>query len=221
MHELFPTDSLGSLIPAPVGDYQPDMKLETRLAGFGHQIVAGIDEAGRGPLAGPVVAAAVILNAQHLPKGLDDSKSLSPKRREELFAEILEHGEMAVSAKSAQTIDAINIRQATLACMNRAAMALAIRAHWHLIDGKDIPLELRGKATAIIKGDGRSMSVAAASIVAKVIRDAIMSEAANTYPEYEFERHKGYGTKTHRLAIEKYGPCPLHRMSFAPLKYII
>ncbi len=218
MNELLPTDSLGSLIGAPVGPYQADLHLETRLHGFGHQIVAGIDEAGRGPLAGPVVAAAVVLDLDNIPGGLDDSKALSTKRRNDLYTSILHSSEVAIATNCARIIDNINIRQATLACMIKAANALQTKADWFLVDGRDVPPDLRNRGTAVIKGDGRSSSIAAASIVAKVVRDTIMTEAANTYPEYGFEKHKGYGTRAHRLAIDNHGPCAIHRFSFAPIR---
>jgi ribonuclease HII len=217
MEKLFPTDSLDRLIPAPVGPYQPDLELENRLFNDGYKFVAGIDEAGRGPLAGPVVSAAVILDFEALPVGLGDSKTLSASRRNELYDEILESSHVAVSTINAGTIDVINIRQATLKSMRQAARALATKPGWCLIDGRDIPLDMGCKATAVIKGDGRSMSIAAASIVAKVVRDRIMVEAANSHPDYGFEKHKGYGTRAHRLAIANQGPCRIHRFSFAPI----
>ncbi len=194
------------------------MHLETALNRSGHDIVAGIDEAGRGPLAGPVVAAAVILDANNIPEGLDDSKSLSSKKRNKLYLEILSCSEVSIASISAKLIDQINIRQATLLCMSRAANALDTRADWCIIDGRDVPADLVGRATAVIKGDGRSSSIAAASIIAKVTRDAIMIESANTYPDYGFEQHKGYGTLSHRKAITEHGPCAIHRFSFAPIR---
>ena len=218
MNKLSPTDSLGILIGAPKGSYQADMQIETALYRSGYKIVAGIDEAGRGPLAGPVVAAAVILDANNIPEGLDDSKSLSLKKRNDLYKKILYSSEVSIATISAKLIDQINIRQATLLCMSRAVSALNTRTDWCIIDGKDVPANLIGKATAVIKGDGRSYSIAAASIIAKVTRDAIMSESANTYPGYGFEQHKGYGTLSHRNAITKHGPCAIHRMSFAPIR---
>ncbi len=218
MSKLLPTDSPGSLIGAPVGPYQADLHLESRLHGFGHQFVAGIDEAGRGPLAGPVVAAAVVLDPDDIPEGLDDSKALSSKQRNDLYTQILNSSEVAIATLSARIIDEINIRQATLACMNRAVSALQTKVDWCLVDGRDVPPGLRNRGTAVIKGDGRSSSIAAASIVAKVARDMIMTEAANSYPEYGFEQHKGYGTLAHRQAIANHGPCAIHRLSFAPIR---
>jgi ribonuclease HII len=221
MNKLSPTDSLGSLIGAPIGPYQADMHLEAALNRSGHGIVAGIDEAGRGPLAGPVVAAAVILDANNIPKGMDDSKTLSSKKRNNLYMEILSCSEVSVATISAKLIDQINIRQATLLCMSRAVNALKTQPDWCIIDGKDVPTDLIGRATAVIKGDGRSSSIAAASIIAKVTRDAIMSQSANTYPDYGFEQHKGYGTLSHRNAITKHGPCAIHRFSFSPIRNML
>jgi len=220
MNKLPPTDSLGSLIGAPVAPYQADMHFETVLHRIGHENVAGIDEAGRGPLAGPVVAAAVILDTNNIPQGLCDSKTLSHNKRNELYAEIVHSSEVSIATINSKVIDEINIRQATLLCMVRAFEALETHADWCIIDGKDVPAELNHNATAVIKGDGRSFSIAAASIIAKVTRDAIMKETANTYPEYGFEQHKGYGTLLHRNAIAKHGPCAIHRFSFAPIRYL-
>jgi len=223
MNDIPPTDSpiagrFGTLIRAGTSIRLPDMELETQLTDLGFANVAGIDEVGRGPLAGPVVSAAVILNPNALPTGLDDSKKLSGPAREKLCHEILRTSHVGLSIINAGTIDAINIRQATLLSMTRAAKALAVKPDWCLVDGRDIPPALQGSSTAVIKGDGRSMSIAAASIVAKVVRDQIMCQAAKTYPQYGFEKHKGYGTLFHRQAITRNGPCPLHRRSFAPLK---
>ena len=219
MHNLVPTDSLATLIGAPTGLYQPDLQFEKRLMGYGQNIVAGIDEAGRGPLAGPVVAAAVILDMQNTPDGLNDSKKLSVNQRNGLYRKILQSSIVAVAATNADIIDSINIRQATLISMSRAVHSMATKVDWCLIDGRDIPADLEGRATAIIKGDGRSKSIAAASIIAKVVRDAIMVRAAQTYCDYGFERHKGYATKAHLSAIQDHGPCPLHRLSFAPFAH--
>jgi len=218
MKQLPPTDSPRSLIGAPIGPYQADMHLECALNRTGYANVAGIDEAGRGPLAGPVVAAAVILDANNIPEGLDDSKTLSLKKRNNLYREILCCSEVSIATISATLIDQINIRQATLLCMNRAANALKTRPDWCIIDGKDVPDGLAGRATAVIKGDGRSSSIAAASVIAKVTRDAMMSQIAHTHPDYGFEQHKGYGTLAHRSAIIKHGPCAIHRFSFAPIR---
>jgi ribonuclease HII len=209
------TDSLSLFPAAPAG---PDYSFEERLLSGGSRLVAGVDEAGRGPLAGPVVAAAVILDRGFIPDGLDDSKKLCEASREALFEEILASGRVAWAAASAAEIDRINILQASLLAMTRAAGALHDRPCHILVDGRDVPLTWRGRGTALIKGDGRSVSISAASIVAKVVRDRIMKRAAEMYPHYGFERHKGYGSAQHRAAIAEHGPCPLHRMSFSPLR---
>ncbi|WP_336276368.1 ribonuclease HII [Bartonella sp. CB178] len=193
-------------------------ELDLQKQGFSH--VAGVDEVGRGPLAGPVVTAAVILDKNHIPDGLNDSKKLSAKRRSGLYHEILKTA-LAVSIASlcSRTIDQCNIREATLEAMRRCIMGLAVPAHYALIDGRDIPSKLLCPATALIKGDQRSVSIAAASIVAKVTRDQMMERAGQVYKEYGLEKHVGYPTLAHRLALDKYGPVVgLHRYSFTPIK---
>ncbi len=200
------------------GSAGPDLAHERLMLEQGWRTVAGIDEAGRGPLAGPVVAAAVILDANSVPDGLDDSKRLDAGRREALFAHIITTAEVAIASVPAEVIDRINIRQAALAAMVHAARALPVADAYLLIDGRDVPPPLGGRAAALIKGDRRSASIAAASIVAKVTRDAMMAQAASHFPGYGFERHKGYGTPAHLEALRKLGPCPLHRHSFAPLR---
>ena len=196
-----------------------DFSFETGQIAAGFRIVAGVDEAGRGPLAGPVVAAAVVLNPDSIPPGLADSKVLSASRREALFDQIL-HSSSAVGIgmASAREIDALNIRQATFAAMRRAICALAWMPDYALIDGRDVPPGLPCPARAIVKGDARALSIAAASIVAKVVRDRAMTRLSQSYPHYGFEKHAGYPTAAHRAALTKSGPCPFHRMSFAPLK---
>jgi len=196
-----------------------DFSLEAELHTAGRRAVAGIDEAGRGPLAGPVVAAAVILNPAAIPDGLADSKTLSATRRETLFEAILATADVAFAAVSARVIDEINIRQATLRAMARAAAGLLNPPDFVLVDGRDLPpVNCDGKA--VIGGDGKSVSIAAASIVAKVARDRMMAEAARAYPSYGFDSNAGYGTATHRAAIETRGPCPIHRMTFSPLRQL-
>lgn len=198
---------------------KPGFQLERSLRERGIWPVAGVDEAGRGPLAGPVAAAAVILRPGRLPRGLDDSKALSPEERERLFGEIMSHA-LAVSAAfaSVEEIDRINIRQAALLAMRRALAALSIAPRHVLIDGKDIPPGLHISAEAIVRGDCAVASIAAASIIAKVTRDRLMRRACGHYPAYGFGAHFGYPTKAHREAIARHGPCPLHRMSFKPFK---
>ena len=204
----------------PVSNEQsvPDFAHEARLRARGFELVAGVDEVGRGPLAGPVVAAAVILDPEHMPDGLNDSKKLTASVRERLFTEIMRHAHVAIASIPAARIDVINIRQATFEAMAGALNGLAVRADFALIDGRDVP-PLPCPAEALIGGDRRSLSIAAASIIAKVTRDRMMTLLAQTYPDYGFEKHMGYGTAKHLEALALHGPTPLHRMSFAPLKH--
>ncbi|NBQ38946.1 MAG: ribonuclease HII [Alphaproteobacteria bacterium] len=197
---------------------QPDYSFETQLMSVGTAPVAGIDEAGRGPLAGPVVVAACILDANHIPLGLNDSKKLAAAKREALYEQILATSHASIVSVSAQTIDSINIRAATLQGMAQAVRGLAVQPAYALIDGRDVPPGLPCPGDALIKGDARSVSIAAASILAKVTRDRLMVRAAEFWPGYGFERHMGYGTEAHLDAIKRLGPCPIHRLSFAPLK---
>jgi ribonuclease HII len=197
----------------------PDFTFETELIAVTSGPVAGMDEVGRGPLAGPVSAAIVILDPAALPAGLDDSKKLTAKRRELLFEDICRSARaVAFACASAREIDAINIRRATHLAMRRAACALAIAPAHILVDGNDPPDGLPCPATALVKGDSRSLSIAAASIVAKVLRDRMMARLGALHPVYEFEKHAGYPTVRHLAAIGKHGPCPQHRMSFSPLR---
>ena len=191
---------------------------ETHAISNGLWPLAGIDEVGRGPLAGPVVAAAVILDPQAVPDGLDDSKKLSAARREELFAIIAQSAlAIGVASATAVEIDLINIRQATLLAMRRAVAALAVQPLSVLVDGNDPPV-LACSCESIIGGDAQIASIAAASIVAKVTRDAMMARLCQRYPAYGFSAHAGYGTPQHRAALQAHGPCPEHRYSFAPVK---
>jgi ribonuclease HII len=196
----------------------PDFSRETHAIAAGLWPVAGIDEVGRGPLAGPVVAAAVILDPECVPDGLCDSKLLGAAERDRLFSQIAASA-LAVSVASATAveIDAINIRQATLLSMRRAVAGLSLRPAFVLVDGNDPPA-FACPAEAIIGGDNLSCSIAAASIVAKVTRDAMMARLCARYPAYGFSRHVGYGTAVHRAALQAHGPCPEHRYSFAPVK---
>jgi len=191
---------------------------ERELIAQGLWPVAGIDEVGRGPLAGPVCVAAVILDCDNLPQGLDDSKKLSAKRRAAL-AEAIYDSALAVSVVMAPAaeVDAFNIRGATLKAMARAARALALPPAFALIDGRDAP-RLICPARALIGGDALSMSIAAASIVAKVARDRLMARLDRIYPVYGFAAHAGYGTAAHLAALRRHGPCPEHRRSFAPVR---
>ena len=186
----------------------------------GAQFVAGTDEAGRGPLAGPVVAAAVILDVDSIPHGLDDSKRLDRRAREEAFGRILSQARaVSLCSMSAEDIDTTDIRKASLEAMRRAVAGLAVEADHVLADGRDVPPGLACPATALIKGDQRSVSVAAASIVAKVMRDRMMDLAGVVHPEFGFEAHAGYGTARHVLALAEHGPVArLHRFTFAPIR---
>ncbi|MDD7484124.1 MAG: ribonuclease HII [Clostridia bacterium] len=180
----------------------------------GYTAVCGVDEAGRGPLAGPVCAAAVILPAGLVIEGVNDSKKLSEKKREELFPVICEKAlAYGIGWADEREIDEINILQATYRAMKRAVESLPLTADYALIDGNRMP-PLAIPGTTIIKGDALSMSIAAASILAKVSRDRVMVQFSREYPQYGFEQHKGYGTAAHVQALREYGPCPLHRQSF-------
>ena len=184
----------------------------------GYQYVAGIDEAGRGPLAGPVSAAAVILPEAFSHDLLNDSKKLGEKRREALYEELTQRTDIhwAISHGEVDEIDSLNILKSTHAAMLRAAEGLDPRPDFCLIDGLDVP-GFSLPSEGIVKGDSKSFSIAAASILAKVSRDRLMLKYAALYPEYGFERHKGYGTRQHLEALRKHGPCPIHRKSFAPV----
>jgi ribonuclease HII len=195
-----------------------DFSREASFLARGFVQIAGVDEAGRGPLAGPVSAAAVILDPDRIPDGLADSKTLSEARRAALFEQICATATVSVAFASAGTIDRMNIRQASLDAMARAVCGLSVAADFALIDGRDIPGGLSIGAQAVIGGDGKSLSIAAASIVAKVMRDRLMMRCETQYSGYGFSGHKGYGTQVHRDAIARLGPCALHRMTFAPLK---
>ncbi|MBQ8981403.1 MAG: ribonuclease HII [Eubacterium sp.] len=184
----------------------------------GYTCVCGVDEAGRGPLAGPVCAAAVVLPKGHIISGVNDSKKLTEKKREALFDVIKEEAvAYSIATASEKEIDELNILQATYLAMKRAIEGLGI-ANYAMIDGNRIP-PLDIPAKCIIKGDGKSMSIAAASILAKVTRDRYMLEMAEKYPQYQFEKHKGYGTKLHYQMLDEFGPCELHRQSFLKTWY--
>ncbi len=190
------------------------LKYEKDLYERGFHAVCGIDEAGCGPLAGPVYAAAVILEPDDPIEGVNDSKKLSPKKREELFDEIVRRARaFSIAFADEKEIDSINILQARLLAMRRAVEGLEIKPDYALVDGNRDP-GLSIPTSLIIKGDSLSASIAAASILAKVERDRVMTEAAEKYPEYQFDKHKGYPTALHYELIRKYGPCPIHRVSF-------
>lgn len=180
----------------------------------GYKVVCGVDEAGRGPLAGPVFAAAVVLPENMMIDGLNDSKKLSEQKREMLYDEIKSKAlAYCIAFETEKKIDEFNILQATFMAMQRAVEGLTVRADFALIDGNRLP-KLNIPAKAIIKGDSLSASIAAASILAKVERDRLMKKLSEKYPEYNFEKHKGYGTKLHIELLKKYGPSEIHRRSF-------
>lgn len=190
---------------------------ENGLAYQNIQRIAGVDEVGRGPLAGPVVCAAVILGENFFLPGLNDSKALSEKKREQLYEYIMDHAlSVGIGSASATEIDELNIYQATKLAMTRAVKQLEISPEYLLIDAMELPLSI--PQTSIIKGDAKSISIAASSIIAKVTRDRYMKELGEKYPQYGFESHMGYGTSQHIQAIEKYGVIEEHRRSFAPVK---
>jgi len=179
---------------------------------------AGVDEAGRGPLAGPVVTAAVILDPARPVEGLADSKTLSARKREVLADEIRRSAWVGVGIAEPAEIDRLNILHATMTAMSRAVARLPLRPSRVLIDGNRVPEGLPCPAEAIVKGDAREPAIAAASIIAKTLRDRLMLEAALRWPGYGFEGHKGYPSKAHRERLMALGPCPIHRMSYAPVR---
>lgn len=180
----------------------------------GYRHICGVDEAGRGPLAGPVCAAAVILPPGLEIEGVNDSKKLSEKKREALFEVIKQQAaSYSIAYATVEEIEACNILNATMLAMKRAVEGLSVKADYAMIDGNRLP-DLSIDCEYIIKGDAKSMSIACASILAKVSRDRLLYEYAKEYPQYQFDKHKGYGTKAHREAIIEYGPCPYHRPSF-------
>lgn len=190
------------------------LEFENKAKEKGYKYICGVDEAGRGPLAGPVCAAAVILPDNTIIEGVNDSKKLSEKKREALFDVIIEKAEAySIAFATVAEIEEYNILNATMLAMKRAVEGLEIKADYAMIDGNKMPsLDIDGET--IVKGDAKSMSVACASILAKVTRDRLLYEYAKEYPQYLFEKHKGYGTKAHIEAILEYGPCPYHRPSF-------
>jgi len=184
----------------------------------GFRLVAGVDEVGRGPLAGPVVACAVVLPPWTSLPGLDDSKKLSPLQRERLYDRVREVAiSVSVARAEPEEIDRLNIHRATLLTMRRAIEGLEVRPDYVLVDGRFLPeVDLPGEA--VVGGDGRSLCIAAASVVAKVERDRLMAEYDRIYPQYGFAKHKGYPTPEHLRALREHGPCPIHRMSFRGVK---
>jgi len=190
------------------------LQFEKTAAAKGYRHICGVDEAGRGPLAGPVCAAAVILPEGCIIEGVNDSKKLTEKKREQLYDVIIETAvACSIAFGTVEEIERDNILVTTMNTMRRAVEGLAVSADYAMIDGNRMP-PLRIPAEYIVKGDARSMSIAAASILAKVTRDRLMLEYAAKYPEYAFEKHKGYGTKLHVERILEHGPSPIHRLSF-------
>ena len=199
----------------------PDYSLETSVLSRGARVIAGVDEVGRGPLAGPVTAAAVILDASRIPDGLNDSKKLTAKRCEALSAELEAVAHIAVAHASVEEIDSLNILRASHLAMERAVEGLPVTPDYLLIDGNLIPRGLSIPSEAVVRGDARSVSIAAASIVAKLCRDRIMWDLAQHYPGYGWETNMGYPSKSHRLALENLGVTPHHRRSFKPVHNIL
>lgn len=189
-------------------------RYEEELYARGYSLVAGVDEAGRGPLAGPVVAAAVILPGRVFLPGLNDSKKVSPERREDLAHRIKQVAlDWAIGISTVNEIELLNIHFASLLAMRRAVQGLSVVPQFLLVDGR-FPLNLSLPQRALVGGDASSASIAAASILAKVTRDQLMQVCHHLYPQYGFDRHKGYPTSAHRQALARWGPCPLHRAGF-------
>ena len=178
--------------------------------------IIGVDEVGRGPLAGPVISAAIVLNKEKIPEGINDSKKLSKKKREVINEELISQHKFAIGIASVEEIDKINILQASLLAMKRAVLNLNIKPQTILVDGNKLP-DLEYNMYPIIKGDSKSISIAAASIIAKVYRDKLMQDLSIQYPGYYWEKNSGYGTKQHLLALDNLGVTPIHRKSFAPI----
>lgn len=201
----------------------PDLEYETAASARMGQatVIAGVDEVGRGPWAGPVTACAVILDPMHIPEGLEDSKKLSAKRRAVLAAEIHATAQVSIAHASVAEIDRLNILQASLLAMRRAIAGLPQTPHFALIDGNKIPPDLPCPAEALVKGDGKSVSIAAASIVAKVTRDEIMVALAQQFPGYGWEKNAGYGTKLHQEGLRNLGVTTHHRRSFKTIHNIL
>jgi|TARA_B110000091_G_scaffold10968_1_gene10593 ribonuclease HII len=199
----------------------PTFEFEEDLQAQGYLNIAGVDEVGRGPLAGPVFAAAVILDPRHIPNGLNDSKKLSAAKREILLKAIMEHAEVSIASASEREIETINILQASHLAMVRAVHNLKKRPDHVLVDGNLIPRNLEIPATALIKGDSRSVSIAAASIVAKISRDFVMCDLGQQFPGYGWEKNAGYPTAQHLKALQDLGVTPHHRRTFKPVHNIL
>lgn len=203
-----------------------DLMSEKEQFATGHQFIGGVDEAGRGPLAGPVVAACVVIGSDFVIEGelekVIDSKKLSAKKREELYKLIREKAlAVEIGVVSPKIIDKINILQASLLAMKKAAEGCKIVPDYLFIDGKFKIPKISTAQSAVIGGDGKVFCIAAASIIAKVARDWLITDEAKKYPEYQFEKHKGYGTALHLAKLKEFGPCPIHRQTFAPVKDLL
>ena len=195
----------------------PDFSFEQAAMAKGYLRIAGVDEVGRGPLAGPVTAAAVVLDPGRIPEGLNDSKKLTKRKREALYDQIMEVADVSIAHASVEEIDAHNILRASHIAMVRALEGLKRPADYALIDGNMVPQGLALPAETIVKGDGRSQSIAAASIMAKICRDYVMLSLAQQHPGYGWETNMGYGSKSHMEALRNLGPTPHHRRSFKPV----
>lgn len=199
----------------------PDYTLEDAALARGFLRIAGVDEVGRGPLAGPVTAAAVVLDVTCLPDGLNDSKKLTPKRRKLVEAQILKQAAVSIAHATVEEIDNLNILRASHLAMERAVAALDPPPDYLLIDGNMLPKGLKLPAEAVVKGDGKSLSIAAASIVAKEARDRIMEDLAQQFPGFGWEKNAGYPSRQHRDALKSLGVTPHHRRSFKPVHKIL
>lgn len=199
----------------------PSLRHEKLAYNDGATIVAGVDEAGRGPLAGPVVAAACILPREFRHKTLNDSKQLTEQQREEIYSELAARDDVhwATGMSDVAVIDSYNILRATWRAMVLALDSLPVRPDFVLVDGLHVPA-IRIRQKAIVKGDAKSFSIAAASVIAKVTRDRLMLQLHEQFPQYNFAQHKGYGTPDHLAALGQFGPCPIHRRTFAPVRVL-
>ncbi|MCZ4255856.1 ribonuclease HII [Sulfitobacter sp. G21635-S1] len=195
----------------------PDYTFEQAARGRGFLRIAGVDEVGRGPLAGPVTAAAVVLDPARIPEGLNDSKKLTKRARARLYEELMQVADVSIAHASVEEIDRLNILRASHLAMMRALAGLKIPADYALIDGNMLPRDLTLPAEAIIKGDARSQSISAASIMAKTCRDCVMLSLAQQHPGYGWETNMGYGSKSHMMALQNLGVTPHHRRSFKPV----
>ena len=199
----------------------PDFSYESAKHKQGLQLIAGVDEVGRGPWAGPVVSAAVILDPNNLPEGVTDSKKLSPKKREALYDFIMQTADVSIAEATVEEIDEINIREATFLAMTRALEGLKNKPQFAFIDGNAMPKDMFCPAETVVKGDLHVMSIAAASVVAKVYRDRMMAQLGEEFPHYGWERNAGYGVKAHQEGIASHGITPHHRRSFKPIRAYI